>query len=283
MESAAELIEFTGLLKRDWRHLSAADRDRRLTELIGRASALRNGLNGSADGAQGPTEDDVRAQLRAASTYIDVQPIVRLQTREVIGFEALTRFAQWPPDCWFRKAWEMGVGLEFELLAVERALPTLVELPPDLYLSINVSPLTLISDELSVLLSERNADRIVLELTEHEPIADYDVYQERIRTLRGRGTRIAIDDVGAGHSSLLHIIKLAPDIIKLDRGLIAECDGDPVLDVLMRCIAQFARETDSSVVAEGIETAAEAATLISAGIAFGQGSYFGRPARHPAL
>ena len=116
-----------------------------------------------------------------------------------------------------------------------------------------------------------------LELSEHDPVADYDALRDALAPLRAAGMRLAIDDVGAGFSSLRHIVLTAPDIIKLDRGIVAGVGADPVLDTLVRSLVEFARGCRSHVVAEGVETAVDAAALRAAGVHFGQGWFFGRP------
>lgn len=282
-ECAGILFGLSGLLKSTWRHLSPRDRDALLAELMSNASKLRNAFEFSEARFDGPTEAEVHAQLKAPTSQVYLQPIVWLPTTEVVGFEALTRFAAWSPDRWFRRAWECGIGLELELQAVRRALPALTHLPEDIYLALNVSPLTLISTDLVKVLADTDPRRVVLELTEQEAIGEYDLYRRQLRRLRRLGVRIAIDDAGAGHASLQHIIQLGPDIIKLDRVLTANCHNDPVRKSLMACLATFASQTKTSLVAEGIETADERAALISYGIAFGQGYYFGRPQRQPNL
>jgi EAL domain-containing protein (putative c-di-GMP-specific phosphodiesterase class I) len=282
-ETAHDVFSRSALLRATWRRLSGPERDRVLEGLMATAAELRDGLGPNRRIALGPTVDDVHRQLRAPTSEVFLQPIVWLPTGEVVGLEALTRFPAWSPDQWFRRAWDAGIGLEFERLAVERAIPLLSSLPDDMYLALNVAPFTLISTELCELLGRVDASRIVLELTEHDPIAQYAPFRDQIARLRFTGARVAIDDVGAGHSSLQHIVQLAPDIIKIDRGLISGCGDEPTRCALIGCVAAFARRTGASVVAEGIETASEAAAVVSAGIAFGQGYFFGRPEREPIL
>jgi EAL domain-containing protein (putative c-di-GMP-specific phosphodiesterase class I) len=277
--AASHLLDSTVLLKGAWQELSRRDRDRLLSEMVLRAAALRNSLSPATRRSQGPTSEDVRSELEAPTAALYVQPIVRLSTGDVVGFEALSRFPTWSPDRWFNQAWDSGIGLEFEIVAVERAMSALRTLPDHVFLAINVSPLTLVSSVLFKKVISSEPHRIALELTEHQPIRDYTIYRDRVATLRGRGVRIAVDDVGAGHSSLQHIIQLSPDMLKLDRGLVAGCDQDPVRRVLTACFTTWAGQTEMSLVAEGIETAGEARTLASSGIAFGQGHFFGRPRR----
>jgi EAL domain-containing protein (putative c-di-GMP-specific phosphodiesterase class I) len=95
--------------------------------------------------------------------------------------------------------------------------------------------------------------------------------------LRRAGLRLAIDDVGAGFSSLRHIVLLAPDVIKLDRTLVHGVSNDPVLTTLVESLVTFAHGSQAQVVAEGVETAHDALALKDLRVDFGQGWYFGRP------
>jgi EAL domain-containing protein (putative c-di-GMP-specific phosphodiesterase class I) len=282
-ETADLMSGLAQLLRSSWPAMEELERDRLLADLVGAAARLRRLLGSDAERADGPAADVVTASLDRFPGAVYVQPIVWLPTREVVGFEALTRFGQWPPERWFRRAWEEGIGLEFELTAVRQALDLLGSLPPDVYLAVNVSPPTILSSALRRLLADTDAARVVLELTEHERITAYDVYRRHLRRLRELDVRVAIDDAGAGHSSLRHIVQLAPDIIKLDRSLVADCDRDPVRRSLMTCLATFATQTKSRLVAEGVETEGESSALVSYGIAFGQGFLFGAPTPEPRL
>jgi EAL domain-containing protein (putative c-di-GMP-specific phosphodiesterase class I) len=88
--------------------------------------------------------------------------------------------------------------------------------------------------------------------------------------------RLAIDDVGAGFSSLRHIVVTDPDVIKLDRSIVAGIAEDPVLQTLVRSLVEFGRSCGATVVAEGIETARDAVALRHAHVDHGQGWYFAR-------
>jgi len=281
VETAHLLCGVSGLLKSTWPALPAHDRNRLLTDLMAGAATLRRSLEGTNAGADGPTDDEVLDELHRATNTLHFQPIVGLPSREVVGFEVLTRFGRWTPDRWFRRAWQIGVGLEFELSVLERALPVLDRLPAPMTLAINVSPLTLISPELHQAVGSVDASRIVLELTEHERISEYPVYREQLTRLRSLGVRIAVDDAGAGHSSLRHILQLAPDTVKLDRDLTAGCDADAARRSLIRSLVGFTSETGMCMVAEGIETEEESAALVSFGVTRGQGYLFGAPAALP--
>jgi EAL domain-containing protein (putative c-di-GMP-specific phosphodiesterase class I) len=197
-----------------------------------------------------------------------------------VGFEALSRFDQDPPrapDAWFAVAAEVGRGIDLELIAVRLALDALPHLPPDLYLSINASPDLVQSGSLATIMADQPCDRIVLELTEHAAIANRDLFDAEMFKLRIMGIRLAVDDAGAGYSGLQHIVQLRPDIIKLDMSLTRHVDVDPIRRSLAGALVNFGADTGADIVAEGIETAAEADTLRRIGIALGQGYLFGRP------
>ena len=119
--------------------------------------------------------------------------------------------------------------------------------------------------------------RIVLEITEHAIIEDYDLFTKCLAPLRKRGLRIAVDDAGAGHSSLRHIIQLSPDFVKVDISLTRNVDADLARRALISALLHYTRETSAQIVAEGIETEAELRTLKLLGVRRGQGYFLGRP------
>jgi EAL domain-containing protein (putative c-di-GMP-specific phosphodiesterase class I) len=120
--------------------------------------------------------------------------------------------------------------------------------------------------------------RLVVEITEHEPVDDYDELADSLRPLRALGVRIAIDDAGAGYASLRHTLALAPDIVKVDISLTHSIDVDRGRRALASALISFADEMDMTIVAEGIETAAELATLRELGVRYGQGYHLAEPA-----
>jgi EAL domain-containing protein (putative c-di-GMP-specific phosphodiesterase class I) len=121
-------------------------------------------------------------------------------------------------------------------------------------------------------------DRIVLELTEHTRVRDYEGLRVCLDRFRDRGVRIAVDDAGAGYAGLQHILNLQPDVIKLDIMLTRDVDTDPARRALSACLVTFADEIGAEVVAEGIETLAALEALRALGIRWGQGFYLARPA-----
>ncbi len=225
----------------------------------------------------------IRTIIANRSFEIHFQPIVDLTSGRAVGAEALARFKQEPirpPDSWFAEAASVGLGVELELITLEMALQQFHRLPSNLYLSVNASVETILSGQLWARLADVPAERIVLELTEHTPIVDYPAFETGIRELRSQGVRLAVDDAGAGFSSFRHILDLRPDVIKLDIGLIRGIDRDPARQALGRALLGFVSETrDSTIVAEGIETAGELETLRALGCPTGQGFLLGRPGR----
>lgn len=213
------------------------------------------------------------------------QPIRDFVNGRTVGFEALTRFSgEKPrsPDKWFADASATGLGARLEAAAVRAALTSAHGLPQEVYLSINVSPTTILDDGFGALLADAARERrLVLEITEHAAVQDYVALDTALQPLRERGVALAIDDAGAGFSSLQHIVRLRPDIIKLDMSLIRAIDSEAPRRALASALVYFAADTGSTIVAEGIETEAERDTLQRLGISIGQGYLFARPEAAP--
>jgi EAL domain-containing protein (putative c-di-GMP-specific phosphodiesterase class I) len=222
----------------------------------------------------------VREILDKRALRILYQPIIRLWQNELVGFEALSRFPELPaqrPDVWFADAQEAGLGMQLELAAIELALAGLERLPDDVDVRINASPGLVISGVLAGAMAGYAPERIVLEVTEHEPVSDYPAFLATLAPLRARGMRLAVDDAGAGHATLRHILKLRPDIIKLDISLIRDIDRDRYKSALAAALIRFALETEAEIVAEGIESLGELNLLRGLGAHAGQGNYLGGP------
>lgn len=216
--------------------------------------------------------------MAGGGPVVVLQPIVELATGLRIGSEALSRFpSEWAkaPDVCFAEAHSFGQGHRLEVQALERACEHLDTVSG--YVAMNVSPSTLLRPECRSLLLELPGDRVLLELSEHDPVEDYPELQAALAPLRAGGMRLAIDDVGAGFSSLRHIVLTSPDVIKLDRTIVDGVSRDAVLSTLVRSLAGFAHESGARVVAEGVETAEDASALLGLGVDYGQGWFFGRP------
>ena len=209
------------------------------------------------------------------------QPIVDLSTGAVRGYEALARFELEPrcsPDLWFARAHQVGLGLELELKAVRAGLEALSALPSEQFVTVNVSARTLCSPELRQLLAGVPGARVVVEVTEHELVEDYEAVNDAVGALRAHGFRLAVDDAGTGCAGLGHILKLTPDVIKLDKLITTGVDVSPGRRAIAAAVVALARHWGSIVVAEGIEKAAELEVLREIGVTRGQGYFLGRPA-----
>jgi EAL domain-containing protein (putative c-di-GMP-specific phosphodiesterase class I)/putative methionine-R-sulfoxide reductase with GAF domain len=209
------------------------------------------------------------------------QPIFDLHDGSVFALEALARFADEPlrgPDVWLAEAHEVGRGVELELALLRSAIERLERLPRRAVLTVNAGPEALAGADIAALLDGVDPARIVVELTEHAAVEDYPALAEALEGLRAAGVRLAIDDAGAGFASLMHILRLAPDFIKLDRQLISGLDADPTRRSLTASLMRFAEESGATIVAEGVETAPELVALDELGIRHAQGFYLGRPA-----
>ena len=237
-------------------------------------------------------QDEVDRAARAKRARIDhvlarglftmvFQPIVDLDQGRVVLFEALARFTTEParhPETWLAEAAETGRLVDLELALAGAALAQLHLLPADVGMTVNVSPATALSGELPGLLPPEAPGRVVVEITEHAPVEDYDALALQLEALRARGVKVAIDDAGAGFASLRHILRLSPHVIKTDMALTRNVERQGPERALARALVSFANEIDAVVVAEGIETQAELDALIGLGVRFGQGFRLGRPA-----
>jgi PAS domain S-box-containing protein len=226
---------------------------------------------------------EISELLRSENLKIAFQPIVELATGHVVGVEALSRFPTRPdvtPDVVFSDAANAGLGSELELLAVRRALEESRLLDPSLHVAINVSPFALADPALIDALKASGVDltRVVVEVTEHASVTDYSTLERARQRLRDLGVRLAVDDAGAGYSSLRHIVTLSPDIIKIDRALVANLDTDRARRALVMAVVVYALEIGTTmVVAEGVETTGELETLRSLGVDAVQGYLTGAP------
>jgi EAL domain-containing protein (putative c-di-GMP-specific phosphodiesterase class I) len=252
-------------------------RDRALMEVLASATATVIEPGVREQRRQSAIREQLQPVLASGGPVVLLQPIVALTDGTRVGAEALSRFpAEWnkPPDEVFGEAASIGVGVELEVMAVRRAAEHLSDISG--YLSVNFSPQTLLDSRSVELLAELPLERIVLELSEHDQVGDYDNLAAAIAPLRQSGMRLAIDDVGAGFSSLRHILLTSPDVIKLDRSIVAGVANDPILATLVRSLVDFGHGAGAVVVAEGFETLVDAHTLRGAGVDFGQGWFFAR-------
>lgn len=259
------------------------DESGRVTGFRGRRRAVSDAE--IAEKAIGLVRRRISAVVSDRDVDIALQPISDVRTGRLGGAEALARFRDGrSPDEWFSEARDSGMSLELDRCTFNRALATVEHLPQHAYLSINATPELVLSGHLANDLLARGIPlpRVVVEITEHARIEDYDAIREALAPLRTRGARLAIDDTGAGYASLSHVLRLRPDIIKIDRSLIAHVSADPARRSLITALVLLARDLGASVTAEGIETPSELETLATLGADHGQGYLLGRPSPVPA-
>ncbi len=217
------------------------------------------------------------------------EPIVNVTTREVIGYEALTR-GPWDtelhaPDALFAMGERTGLVYELDCLCRRKALRGARGLTPGKLLFLNCLPTTIHDpafrgDVLKRTLEElrlRPSD-VVFEISEKESIDNFEIFREARDYYRELGFKVALDDTGVAYGSLEAVMELSPDFIKVDMTLVRGIDTDPPRQELLRALESLAGSIHASVIAEGIETSEELATIHSLGITYAQGYLFGRPA-----
>lgn len=228
--------------------------------------------------------------LQQEEIHMHFMPIVDLRDGNPLGWEALARGPEntpfFSPSMLFEYAEETDTVFRLEHICRKRALEYLRYLRPEQKLFINLDPRAiddpyLLRGDLLKVLEQTglNPHNVVLEITERHAITNYTVFRKIIEEYRKKGYLVAVDDAGAGYSSLESITEIYPDFIKLDMSLIRNIDVDPIKQALLETFVQFAEKVKCKIIAEGIETERELETLMELGVSFGQGYYLGRPAK----
>jgi diguanylate cyclase (GGDEF)-like protein len=229
-----------------------------------------------------PSATDERREIEAllcrpGALCTHFQPVLELATGRVGGYEALTRFeGDRGPDQWFVQAHRAGLGAELEATALRAALAVQGR-PAGTFLAVNISPDALLTEPVRAALPD-DLTGIVIELTEHALFSADALLDERLAELRARGARVALDDAGAGYAGLQQLIRVAPDILKLDRSLVHGVHADPSRFALLEALASFAADTGAAVCGEGIEDLADLRALADLDATYAQGFALARPA-----
>jgi EAL domain-containing protein (putative c-di-GMP-specific phosphodiesterase class I) len=217
--------------------------DENLTELATLALSLAKKQGGDrsqrydkAQAQQLPTvreqRDEIEALLEDDNAITPVfQPLVELTTGRIVGYEALSRFAERSPEAWFNQAASCGLSVELEGAAIRAALEH-DDRPEGTYLSLNCSPSAISSGRVRSILPD-DLSQYVIEITEHELASEDGALEQGLQELRSRGARIAVDDAGAGYAGLKQVMRVTPDIIKLDRSLIERVHADSAKSALL--------------------------------------------------
>jgi diguanylate cyclase (GGDEF)-like protein/PAS domain S-box-containing protein len=238
-------------------------------------------------------EAELRHAVQEERLRTFFQPIVNLDTRAIVGFEALAR---WPADRtpvrpvdFIPVAEETGLIHPLGRLVLRTACRSLAAwrerglVGPDVTVSVNVSGRQLFDDGLVDDLHDALADAklppasLVLELTESTLIDSPELMRARLQQILEIGAGIQLDDFGTGYSSLTLLHHFPGDTLKIDRSFVASIDERDESTVIIRSIASLARHLGLHVIAEGIDDARQVDTLRRLGCEFGQGFYFARP------
>lgn len=231
--------------------------------------------------------------LADEATSVLFQPIASTVERRIVGYEALSRgpsnSSLHSPLTLFAAARHWGMLSELEALCRKRAIRRFVELGLPGRLFLNVSPETLLEHQhtrgLTLKALEEtglSASRVVIELTEQSPIDNFELLQTALQHYRTMGFSIALDDLGAGYSSLRLWSQLHPEFVKIDRHFIDGIHRDSVKREFVGSILNMAKASQAHVIAEGIECAEELGVLEDMGVDWVQGYWLGRPEAKPA-
>ncbi len=216
------------------------------------------------------------------------QPIIDLTSPGLTAYEALIRGPLHSnlhsPKTLFEQARQSNLTEQLELLCIEIACEAFFSKQVDAKLFVNMSSMSLINSRARKFLTDYlenqlgvDKDRVVIELSEQYQINDYDQIREALSFLREIGYQVAIDDLGAGYSSLRVWSEFKPEYVKIDRHFISDINNNHINHEFVRSIQEISRSVGCKVIAEGIETEAELKTVSSMGITHGQGYLLGKP------
>jgi len=229
--------------------------------------------------------DDLKQSLRERAVYIDLHPILFADTRQVYGYEALARGTLRTlrsPEIMFDVAAEADLLWELGRLCRSKAIESMKgRLTRGELLFLNVDPHDFADPQFNQLDREvSEPQRVVIEITERTAIKDYPKFRERLKALRERGYRFAVDDAGSGYAGLGSIANLEPDFIKLDISLINCIDTNFIKQNLVETMVRFANDQGAKVIAEGVERAEEYETVKGLGVHLVQGFFLHRPSEN---
>jgi diguanylate cyclase (GGDEF)-like protein/PAS domain S-box-containing protein len=239
-------------------------------------------------------ESQLREAVERDQLRLHYQPIVVMETRELVGFEALMRW-QHPerglrsPDDFIPLAEQTGLIMAIGRWALAEACRQMEEwrrayaLSEPLWLSVNLSSRQFLHpqlvQEIHQILRETGfpPDRLRLEITESVIMDDPAAVGQILQRLRAEGIRVAVDDFGTGYSSLAYLHRLPVDTIKIDRSFVHDMHLDPALVAVIKTVISLSGSLQLETVAEGVETAEAASALHEMGCHLGQGFLFSHP------
>jgi EAL domain-containing protein (putative c-di-GMP-specific phosphodiesterase class I) len=218
------------------------------------------------------------------SLWIAFQPIVRASDRSIFGYEALLRSGEPSlphPGAVLDAAERLDALPRLGRVIRERAAEPMLHADPSWLLFLNLHPEDLLDPVLhsdATSLAEL-APRVVLEITERASLHKVSDLRSRVASLRERGFRVAVDDLGAGYAGLSSFAQLEPDIVKLDMTLVRDVHKVPVKQKLVASMTSVCKELGLLVVAEGVECAEERDVLTDIGCDLLQGYHFAKPGK----
>ncbi len=222
-------------------------------------------------------------QMVPAFTFA-FQPIVDLQDRSVVAYEALVRGIGGEPAAEILAAMGQARSRDMNAILQQRALEIATGLGLDCGLNLNLLPrnLELAGGALGATLERARAlefplERVTMEIIETEIISDTARFLETVDHFRGEGVRLSIDDFGAGFAGLNLLTRFQPDSVKIDMSIVRDIDADGPRQAIVHGVIRTCTDLGIDLVAEGIESAAEFDWCRAEGVAFGQGFYVARP------
>lgn len=225
-----------------------------------------------------------RFQRAVDSLWLAFQPILSGDGRHVFGHEVLLRSDEphlRKPAEFIETAEVLGSLTELGRVVRQRAVDAFEQLPLHTLLFVNLHPSDLTDPALFAQEEplSRIAPRVVLEITEHSPLARLENISGRVARLRRMGYRIAIDDLGAGYAGLTTFAQVEPEIVKLDMSLIRDLHQHSTKQKIVASVTGLAQKMGAQVIAEGVECRAELDAAVALGCDYVQGFYFARPSR----
>ncbi|GBR47208.1 putative bifunctional diguanylate cyclase/phosphodiesterase [Neokomagataea thailandica] len=233
-------------------------------------------------------EQALRTSVETHEFHLVYQPVVDWCTKRVMSFEALLRWehpelGSVPPNKFISIAEEIGAVFQIDCWVMKTACKEAAQWPDDLILSVNVSPISFVEDDLldSIYMALKEShlppERLEIEITETAMIEDLPGVHAAVMALRSLGVKVAIDDLGVGYSSLSFLRSIPVTRVKMDKSFIAELGRVEAAQAIIQGVVVMCRELSISLTAEGVETAMQMAVLQSIGCTQHQGYYISRP------
>jgi EAL domain-containing protein (putative c-di-GMP-specific phosphodiesterase class I) len=230
---------------------------------------------------------DIESAINNDELFLEYQPVFDLTTNAMVGFEALIRWRHpdlgvLAPEQFLGLAEDLGLGARLGEWVIDHAIADIDRIDPPAWISINVDARHLIQRDIAGYLARQleqhdcPATRVIVELTENQFLSGTPAAIQRLEEIRDLGVRIAIDDFGAGYSSVAYLEALPFDVVKIDRGLISGSITARMAE-LLAWVNQLSVMVDAMIILEGIETPPQLDVARRAGLRYGQGYLLARP------